>query len=158
MSNVVNPNMARPGNKSALRHGIDALRKKGFERVLQMPVEGLGPKGRGLTAPVQRMREALQETVLQHKEEVNMVDALHITTACRSELISRLALRWLRLNELGSDLSAADKVNFAKLAMNASRMRDRAVKDLEIPKTKRKTIEDVLYHNAESEEIEEEED
>jgi hypothetical protein len=77
-------------------------------------------------------RRAVEDAVMEAKGEIGLVDACRISTAYRAERTAQLAQRWL-LRE-AENLSAADRLAYAREVVRVSESRDRAIAALGLEK------------------------
>jgi hypothetical protein len=128
------------GNQNATKHGIDAVKGN----PLAVSLYRLPKGSRFIATAVNQFREALH-AVMPPTDDAGLalLRAGLIDTACRWEVVSRLAMRWLGLR--GESMSDADRLNYARMFAWASERRDAAMKALGLGGDAMKTIADILY-------------
>lgn len=111
-------------NRSAMRHGLSA---------------GKLPKNcRYIELRLNKIRRVLEDAVVQAKGEISVPDAAMIQSAIRWEKHSELCSRWLWLES--NDLKAIDKAHFSREIARGSSERDKAIRELGLPKSALKTL------------------
>ena len=121
----------QPNNQNAVSHGLRLTLSQ-------------TPKGcRYIQQATARMRETLRAITLERRGELGLYEEAVIQTACRWEVHSQLAARWLRLAD--SDLSASDKLAFSREVARASGERDKCLERLGLHKLDTTGIIDTFY-------------
>lgn len=119
------------GNQNSVRHG------------LRMTLSQT-PKGcRYIQQATAKLREALRAITLERRGELGLYEECTIQTACKWEVHSQLAARWLRIAD--GDLSNSDKLAFSRETARASGERDKCLERLGLNKQDRRDILDVIY-------------
>ena len=103
-------------NSNAIRHGLKAGKLPKDAKYIEYQMNAL--------------RRTLEETVMQARGCVGLVDAANIQTAVKWERHGALCLRWLRLE--GNTLKPEQRLQFSREIARASAERDKAITALKL--------------------------
>src|SRR3972149_3432597 len=92
---------------------------------------------------VYRFRELVETAVVERHGEVTVYRAALIQSACRWELHSRLAGRWLKIAH--DQLTAGGETGDSREIARASSERDRCLKELGLDRKDQSDVFDALY-------------
>lgn len=115
---------APKGNNNGVRHGLKSGK--------------LPPDARFIEIRCNLFRRGVEKAVLDAKGDIDLCDAAHINSACRWEKHACLCHRWL--TQQWKKLKPDDLVTFSREIARASDNRDKALREIGLPRSTVKTL------------------